>query len=467
MLFDKVKYTLHMKDIIITLLFIVTGVAGYYATVAYHSTSVDAIGAISQDINSNMDTKEDIKNNLSSVESEDIVLEESRQASSSEVEEVVLASEEVSEKLIKENAMKDDTKNITEDSMISSNTSDATIENPTQTMLVAGGCFWCVEADLEKVPGVIEVVSGYAEGTNENPTYKNYIQYGHREVAEVTYNPKIVSFEEILIATIKHTDPTDDEGSFADRGNYYSAALYYETPEQKKIIDNLITEIDTYGPYDTPLAIDVLPRPKFWPAEEYHQNYYKKGISALKYKYYRNASGRDDFIKKYWGDDTSPSLPWRKKTSGTNPWDNFIKPSDEVLQRELTSLQYKVTQKNGTERAFQNEYWDNKKEGIYVDVVSGEPLFSSTDKFDSGTGWPSFTRPIEYSMITERDDYVLLRKRIEVRSKIADSHLGHIFNDAPKELGGVRYCINSAALRFVPKEEMKAQGYGNYLTLFK
>lgn len=333
------------------------------------------------------------------------------------------------------------------------------------TMLVAGGCFWCVEADIEKLSGVIEVVSGYGEGTNENPTYKNYAQNGHREVAEVTYNPSVVSFEEILIYAMKHMDPTDDDGMFKDRGEYYSPAFYYETTAQKEIIDNLIAEVDEFGPYDKPLALEVLPRPEFWPAEDFHQDYYKGTLTSLKYQFYRNASGRTDFIKEHWGDDTGPDLPWREVTSGA--WENFVKPSDDELRQTLTAMQYKVTQKDGTEPAFNNEYWENKEEGIYVDIVSGEPLFSSTHKFDSGTGWPSFTRPIEYSMVTEHDDYKLIVRRTEIRSTIADSHLGHVFNDAPKELGGIRYCMNSASLRFVSKADMEAEGYGDFLYLFE
>lgn len=338
----------------------------------------------------------------------------------------------------------------------------------TRTALVAGGCFWCVEADLEKLPGVLEVVSGYAEGTNKNPTYENYIKNGHREVVEVTYNPQVVSFEEILIYAMKHMDPTDPDGMFADRGNYYSSAFYYENDAEKQLIENLIAEVDEKGPYDKPLAIEVIQRPTFWKAEDYHQDYYKGTLSSLKYKYYRNASGRDNFIEKYWPNDTSASFTWRKTTSGdvNAPWASFVKPSDEELRATLTDIQYKVTQKNGTERSFSNEYWDNHEDGIYVDVVSGEPLFSSTNKFDSGTGWPSFTRPIDFNMVTEHDDYVLLQKRTEIRSAIADSHLGHVFNDAPAELGGIRYCMNSASLRFVSKEQMPSEGYGAYLYLF-
>lgn len=354
----------------------------------------------------------------------------------------------------------------TNSSADAANTEPTSVAQSSRTMLVAGGCFWCVEADLEKLPGVIEVISGYAEGSNENPTYENYAKNGHREVVEVEYNPSQVSFEEILIYAMKHMDPTDGDGSFYDRGEYYSPAFYYENQTQKSIIDSLIAEVDEKGPYDKPLAIDVVERPKFWPAEDYHQNYYKGTLSQLKYKYYRNASGRDDFIEKYWGTDTGPNLSWRETAGAGGSWEDFVKPSDAELKQTLTAMQYKVTQQNGTEPAFQNEYWDNKKDGIYVDVVSGEPLFSSTNKFDSGTGWPSFTRPIDYGFVTEHDDYLLLQKRTEIRSAIADSHLGHVFNDAPKELGGIRYCMNSASLRFVPKEDMEAEGYGDFLYLF-
>jgi peptide methionine sulfoxide reductase msrA/msrB len=338
-----------------------------------------------------------------------------------------------------------------------------------ETMLVAGGCFWCVESDLEKLSGVIEAVSGYAEGVNDNPTYENYIAGGHREVVEVTFNPSVISFEEILINVLKHTDPTDDDGSFGDRGDYYSTAFYYETPAEKQVIESLITEVDTQGPYDAPLAIDVLQRPVFFEAEDYHQDYYKGILSKVKYQYYRTASGRDTFIEKYWGTDTSASFSWRTKAVSVNsgPWSSFEKPSVVELKKLLTAIQYKVTQDNGTERAFSNEYWDNKQAGIYVDIVSGEPLFSSTHKFDSGTGWPSFTRPIDFSYVTEHDDFLLFQKRTEVRSLIADSHLGHIFPDAPKELGGIRYCMNSASLRFVPVDEMDSGGYGEFLYLFE
>ncbi|MEX0930738.1 MAG: peptide-methionine (S)-S-oxide reductase MsrA, partial [Candidatus Paceibacterota bacterium] len=226
-----------------------------------------------------------------------------------------------------------------------------------ETMLVAGGCFWCVEADLEKLQGVVTAISGYAGGQAENPTYENYAQGGHREVVEVTYDPNRVTFEEILIYAMKHMDPTDGSGSFGDRGEYYAPAFYYKNSEEKEIIETLITEVNEKGPYEKPLAIAVLPHQQFWPAEEYHQDYYKKGLSALKYTYYRNASGRDAFIQKYWDSDTGPTLPWRADlgSSVKNSWKSFSKPSDEELKANLTNMQYKVTQKNGTEPAFENE----------------------------------------------------------------------------------------------------------------
>lgn len=339
-----------------------------------------------------------------------------------------------------------------------------------KTAMVAGGCFWCVEADLEKLPGVIEVVSGYSGGTNENPTYQNYSENGHREVVQISYDPNIVTYEEILEYLIKHIDPTDADGSFYDRGLAYSPAIYYDSEEEKAIAKAEIKKIDDSGVYEKPLAIAVLLSSPFYPAEEYHQDYYKK--NPLKYGYYRRASGRDDFVEKHWGDDVWPDEPKENMNdsntnSNTNDWDNFVKPSDEELKETLSDIQYKVTQKDGTERAFQNEYHDNKEAGIYVDIVSGEPLFSSIDKYDSGTGWPSFTKPLEAdNIVTKEDRSLFFSVRTEVRSKHADSHLGHVFPDGPADKGGLRYCMNSAALRFIPKDKLVEEGYGEYISLF-
>jgi len=339
------------------------------------------------------------------------------------------------------------------------------------TMLVAGGCFWCVEADLEKTPGVIDAVSGYAGGTTENPSYKDYSQNGHREVVLTTYDPSQISFEDILIVTLKNTDPTDDDGTFYDRGDNYSAAFYFENDEQKNIINNLIAEIDTHGPYKKQLAIDVAERPEFYPAEDFHQDYYKGTLSKFKYKHYRNASGRDDFIAEHWGNNRGPLLPWRQdndtslnSTNQTNNhWQLYVKPSKDELRQTLSPLAFNVTQESGTERAHTSPLNKVYERGIYVDILSGEPLYSSRDKFDSHTGWPSFTKSIMPGAVTEHEDHKLFFKRIEVRSVIADNHLGHIFNDGPPERGGLRHCINGVALRFVPEADMVLEGYGDFL----
>ncbi len=309
----------------------------------------------------------------------------------------------------------------------------------TKSAVLAGGCFWCVEADFEKLPGVLFVVSGYTGGTTENPTYKNYAAGGHREVVEVTYDSAKVEYPELVRYLIQHSDPTDGEGSFYDRGSEYAPALYYENEEEKATAEGVIREIEAKKIYEKPLALEVLPRTRFWPAEEYHQDYYKK--NPIRYRYYRNASGRDAFIEKYWS----------KKAE---------------LKKRLTSLQYRVTQEEGTEPPFDNEYDKNTAEGIYVDIVSGEPLFSSKDKYDSGTGWPSFVKPISSDAVVLYEDRDVFGVRTEVRSRYADSHLGHLFDDGPVDRGGKRYCMNSAALRFIPKDEMETKGYGEYLSLF-
>ena len=346
---------------------------------------------------------------------------------------------------------------------------NATTTPDTRTMLVAGGCFWCVESDLEKLPGVIEAISGYAGGTTKHPTYENYSKGGHKEVVEVTYDANVVSFREIAIYALKHMDPTDGVGSFHDRGVYYGPALYHETNEEKQLIESLIATIDQNGPYDKPLEVAVLERPTFWPAEDYHQNYYKGTLSGLKYQYYRNASGRDSFIEKHWGPDTGPTLPWENnlETSMTQmneaAWENYEKPNDETLKATLDELAYRVTQKEGTERAGTSPLDKEYGRGIYVDILSGEPLFSSRDKFDSGTGWPSFTAAISADAVTEHEDRKLFSTRTEIRSRYADNHLGHVFPDGPTDRGGLRYCMNGVALRFVPEAEMVASGYEIYL----
>jgi peptide methionine sulfoxide reductase msrA/msrB len=327
-----------------------------------------------------------------------------------------------------------------------------------KTATLAGGCFWCVEADFEKVEGVVEVISGYTGGNKENPTYEEVSAggTGHVEAVQVFYDPKKITFKEILDVFWRHLDPTDPGGQFVDRGSQYRTAIFYHDEEQKRLAEESKRELEKSGRFDKPVVTEIVKFTKFYPAEDYHQDYSK--THSLRYKYYRYASGRDQFVKKVWGGENKASVAATGNTK-------YAKPSDEELRKRLTPLQYKITQHEGTEPPFNNEYWDNKKEGIYVDIVSGEPLFSSLDKYDSGTGWPSFTRPLVPENIVEKEDRSFFTTRTEVRSKHADSHLGHVFTDGPQP-AGLRHCMNSAALRFIPKEDLEKEGYGEFLKLF-
>ena len=310
----------------------------------------------------------------------------------------------------------------------------------------AGGCFWCMEAPFEKLTGVSAVISGYSGGKTENPTYADVSSgsTGHLEVVQVEYDPKEISYEKLLNVFWRQVDPTDKGGQFVDRGQQYTTAIFYHNQEQLQLAQKSLQALDNSGRYDKKIVTPILEAQTFYPAEEYHQDYYKN--NTIRYKYYRYRSGRDKFLEPIW-----------EKGAAT---------SDDELRKRLTALQYKVVRENGTEPAFKNEYWDNKEEGIYVDIVSGDPLFSSIDKYKSGTGWPSFTKPLKVEAIKEVEDRSLWSVRVEVRGVEGDTHLGHVFDDGPKPTG-LRYCMNSAAMRFVGKEKLVEEGYGEYLDLFE
>jgi len=320
------------------------------------------------------------------------------------------------------------------------------MENNKQLATFAGGCFWCMVEPFDERPGILQVVSGYTGGTLEDPTYEQVSSNttGHVEAVQLTFNPDIMPYNQLVNTFWQQIDPTDPGGQFNDRGESYQTAIFYHDDEQKRIAEQSKQTLEESRKFSKPIATKILPAQTFYQAEDEHQDYYKK--QAFHYRLYKKGSGREDFIKENW---------------------QSSQVDKETLKKKLNPIQYQVTQEDATEHPYDNDYWDHDEEGICVDIVSGEILFSSHDKFDAQCGWPSFTKPVDKYHLVEKEDTSHGMLRTEVRSKNADSHLGHVFNDGPKEHGGLRYCMNSAAMRFIPKEKMVEEGYDNYLYLFK
>lgn len=310
-------------------------------------------------------------------------------------------------------------------------------DDSVQKIYFAGGCFWGVEEYFSRINGVIDSISGYANGTTMNPTYEDVITHttGFAETVEVTYDEKVVSLEELIGYYLKVVDPVSVNKQGNDVGDNYRSGIYYIRENDKRVISTILGI--EQSKYEKPIVVDNLPLDSFYKAEEYHQDYLKK-----------NPNG-------YCHIDLDA---YQEEVVFINP-DDYTKPSNEYLKEHLTDAQYRVTQLNETDQAFSNEYFDNEETGIYVDVATGEPLFSSKDKYDSGCGWPSFTKPIVEEVVTYKTDKSFNMIRQEVRSRVGDSHLGHVFEDGPKDKGGLRYCINSSSIKFIPKDQMEEEGY--------
>jgi peptide methionine sulfoxide reductase msrA/msrB len=332
----------------------------------------------------------------------------------------------------------------------------------------AGGCFWCMEPPFEKVPGVQSVISGYAGGRVRKPRYEQVVSggTGHAEVVQIAYDPAAVSYEQLLEVFWRNVDPLDKGGQFCDRGDPYRTAIFYEGASQRRAAEESKRSLDASGVPGRPIVTEIVPLTAFYPAEDYHQDFYK--MNPARYFTYRTGCERDRRLSDLWAKVPARTLPTPQagpRQGRTSVKDgSWTKPGEEELRRTLTPLQYRVTQQEGTEDAFRNEYWDHHEPGIYVDVVSGEPLFSSLDKLDSQTGRSTFSRPLVAANVRPRADP--RSTSTEVRSKHADSHLGHVFDDGPKPLG-LRYSINSAALRFVALANLEGEGYGEYEVLFE
>jgi len=340
-----------------------------------------------------------------------------------------------------------------------------------EIITLAGGCFWCTEAYFQEEEGIVDAVSGYAGGEESNASYL-LVAKGttkHREAVQVTYDPNIISTEGVFDIYWSHIDPTNTEGQFADKGFQYTSAIFYQNKEQEAIARDAKMRLEKSGVFAKPIATEILLLTTFFKAEEYHQDYYKKASDH--YERYKKGSGRASFVEETWAKDAAIHFLQSEQTEiikkETSKRDDYSYTDEEIAEmlKNLDPLAYHVVAENGTESPFNNAYWDNKADGIYVDKVTGKPLFSSAHKYDSGTGWPSFWRTIDDDSVTMHEDNSLSTTRTEIRSD--SGHVGHVFEDGPKEEGGRRFCTNSASLLFVSKEDMGKDGYEEYLYLFE
>lgn len=332
---------------------------------------------------------------------------------------------------------------------------------------LAGGCFWGVEAYFERIPGVVDAISGYANGNTQNPTYEQviYMGTGHAETVKVVYDPERVDLETILRHFFRIIDPTSLNRQGNDRGTQYRTGIYYTDASDAALITAALAR--EQSKWQKPLVVENEALDAFYVAEEYHQDYLAKnpnGYCHVDLNLVDQPLEKEEFELEIKSGENTQTMQNLKSEIRINPADYSV-PSDEELRQKLSPLEYQVTQQNATERAFTHSYDNLYEPGIYVDIVSGEPLFSSDDKYDSGCGWPSFTKPIVPEVVTEHLDTTYNMQRIETRSRVADAHLGHVFPDGPRDRGGLRYCINGASLKFIPKAEMAAAGYGDLLPL--
>ncbi|MEG2295824.1 MAG: peptide-methionine (R)-S-oxide reductase MsrB [Oscillospiraceae bacterium] len=336
------------------------------------------------------------------------------------------------------------------------NTNTKQYDDSIAEIYLAGGCFWGTEEYMSNIKGVKDVTVGYANGALDNPTYQAVItgKTGYAETTHIVYDPNIVSLKFLLDLYYDSINPTSVNRQGGDVGTQYRTGIYYSNPTDLDIIEDSIAKLQ--ADFKKPIAIEVTPIENYFLAENYHQDYLKKNPNG----YCHISREKMDYAKS-----AVPPKPTFEPAPTSKP--QYTRPEKKDLKKELSNMQYNVTQNNATEPAYNNAYWNTYEEGIYVDITTGEPLFSSTDKFDSDCGWPAFSKPIDPKNIEKKSDLSFGMIREEVRSKTGDSHLGHIFNDGPKELGGLRYCINSASLRFVPKEDMKKEGYEYLLFLLE